>query len=105
MGDRMDLLIPLNQDTMDRHLRLLGSSGGACIYNSDTIKPGQAAEGVQLCPLPVSKLADISRNKIAQNTLAIGAALSMTGVGFQALESVFSRAIPQERTRPSSTRT
>ena len=41
-----------------------------------------------MCPLPVSKLADISRNKIAQNTLAIGAALSMTGIGFQALESV-----------------
>jgi 2-oxoglutarate/2-oxoacid ferredoxin oxidoreductase subunit alpha len=64
MGDRIDLLIPLNQDTMNRHLSLL-SSGGACIYNSDT-------------------------NKIAQNTLAIGAALSMTGVGFQALESVLS---------------
>src|SRR6202161_2405965 len=87
MGDRIDLLIPLTQDTRNRHLSLL-SSGGACIYNSDTIKPGAAAEGVQLCPLPVSKLADISRNKIAQNTLAIGAALSMTGVGFQALESV-----------------
>jgi len=87
MGDRIDLLIPLNQDTMDRHLGLL-TSGGACIYNADTIKPGKPADGVQLCPLPVSKLADISRNKIAQNTLAIGAALSMTGVGFQALESV-----------------
>src|ERR1700688_4583180 len=87
MGDRIDLLIPLNQDTMDRHLSLL-SSGGACIYNADTIKPGKPADGVQLCPLPVSKLADISRNKIAQNTLAIGAALSMAGVGFQALESV-----------------
>src|SRR6202453_159556 len=86
MGDRMDLLIPLNQDTMNRHLSLL-TSGGACIYNSDTTKPGQAAEGVQLCPLPVSKLADISRNKIAQNTLAIGAALSMTGIRFPALEA------------------
>src|ERR1700751_804264 len=87
MGDRIVLLIPLNHDTIDRHLGLL-SSGGACIYNADTIKPGKPADGVQLCPLPVSKLADISRNKIAQNTLAIGAALSMTGIGFQALESV-----------------
>ncbi len=87
MGDRIDLLIALNQDTMDRHLGLL-TAGGACIYNSETIKPGTAAAGVQLCPIPVSKLADISRNKIAQNTLAIGAALSMTGIGFQALESV-----------------
>ena len=88
MGDHMDLLIPLNQDTMDRHLRLL-TAGGACIYNADTIKPGDTAEGVQLCALPVSQLADISRNKVAQNTLALGASLSMMGVGFNVLEGVF----------------
>ena len=87
MGDRIDLLIPLNQDTMDRHLRLLGA-GAACIYNADTIHPGSAAEGVQLCPLPVSKLADITRNKVAQNTLAMGAGLQMMGIGFESLEEV-----------------
>jgi Pyruvate/2-oxoacid:ferredoxin oxidoreductase gamma subunit len=87
MGDRLNLLIPLNQDAMDRHLRLL-TRGAACIYNSDTIKPGVVAEGVALCALPVSKLADITRNKVAQNTLAVGAGLSMMSVGFQALEEV-----------------
>src|SRR5437588_9060242 len=61
MGDRLDLLIPLNQDAMDRHLGLL-REGAACLYNADTIKPGIAAEGVDLCPLPVSELADITRN-------------------------------------------
>ena len=87
MGDRVDLLIPLNQDAMDRHLGLL-TGGAACLYNSDTINPGLAATGVQLCPLPVSKLADVTRNKVAQNTLAVGAGLSMMGIGFQALEQV-----------------
>jgi len=87
MGDRVDLLIPLNQDAMDRHLKLL-TDGAACIYNSDTIKPGGVAKGAHLCPLPVSKLADITRNKVAQNTLAVGAGLSMMGIGFQALEEV-----------------
>jgi len=87
MGDRVDLLIPLNQDSIDRHLRLL-TAGAACIYNADTIKPGEPAEGVQLCPLPVSDLADITRNKVAQNTLAIGAGLNMMGISFQALENV-----------------
>src|SRR5512142_321591 len=53
MGDRLDLLIPLNQDAMDRHLGLL-TERAACLYNSETIKPGIAATGVQLCPLPVS---------------------------------------------------
>jgi 2-oxoglutarate ferredoxin oxidoreductase subunit alpha len=87
MGDRLDLLIPLNQDAMNRHLGLL-TDGAACIYNSETITPGAAAEGAALCPLPVSKLADITRNKVAQNTLAVGAALSMMGIGFQSLEEV-----------------
>jgi 2-oxoglutarate ferredoxin oxidoreductase subunit alpha len=87
MGDRLDLLIPLNQDAMDRHLGLL-RTGAACIYNADTIKPGMAADGTALCPLPVSKLADITRNKVAQNTLAVGAGLNMMGIGFQALEEV-----------------
>ena len=87
MGDRIDLLIPLNQDSMDRHLKLL-TAGAACIYNADTIQPDSAADGVQMCPLPVSELADITRNKVAQNTLAIGAGLHMMGIGFQALEDV-----------------
>jgi 2-oxoglutarate/2-oxoacid ferredoxin oxidoreductase subunit alpha len=87
MGDCIDLLIPLNQDSMNRHLGLL-SAGSACIYNADTIKTGASGNAVQLCPLPVSNLADITRNKVAQNTLAIGAGLNMMGISFQALESV-----------------
>jgi 2-oxoglutarate ferredoxin oxidoreductase subunit alpha len=87
MGDRIDLFIPLNQDSMDRHLKLL-SPGAACLYNADTVQPGRAAEGVQLCALPVAELADITRNKVAQNTIAIGAGLHMMGIGFQSLEDV-----------------
>ena len=105
MGDRLDLLIPLNQDAMDRHLGLL-TEGAACLYNADTIKPGIAAAGVELCPLPVSELADISRNKVAQNTLAVGAGLSMMGIGFQAVEEVlgeqFKKAKPWCRKTPAS---
>ena len=62
-GDTIDLLIPLNQDTMDRHLGLLGP-GSAVVYNGDTVKPGVPADGVQLCPLPVSELTKNSRNKV-----------------------------------------
>src|ERR1700757_221621 len=43
MGDRIDLLIPLNQDSMNRHLGLL-TNGAACLYNADTIQPGSAAD-------------------------------------------------------------
>jgi len=95
MGDRIDLLMSSHQDTMDRHLTLL-TAGAACIYNSDTIKPGSAADGVQLCPLPVSELVDITRNRVAQNTLAIGAGLHMMGIGFAALEEVPPRAVQKK---------
>ena len=86
-GDKIDLLIPLNQDTMDRHLKLMGP-GTAVIYNGDSIQPKDAADGVQLCPLPVKELTNNGRNKLAQNTLALGAALNMIGVGFGPLAEV-----------------
>jgi 2-oxoglutarate ferredoxin oxidoreductase subunit alpha len=86
-GDRLDLLIPLNQDTMDRHLRLLGE-GAAVIYNADSIKPGEPPPGVRFCPLPISQLQHNVRAKVEQNTLAVAASLSMLGVAFQSLEEM-----------------
>src|SRR5499427_3370435 len=44
MGDRHDVLVPLNQDSLDRHLRLMGA-GSRVIFDSDKIKPGTPAEG------------------------------------------------------------
>jgi 2-oxoglutarate ferredoxin oxidoreductase subunit alpha len=49
VGDKIDVFIPLNQDTMDRHLKLL-KAGARAIYDSERVKPGAAAEGVHLCP-------------------------------------------------------
>ncbi len=86
-GDRIDLLIPLNQDSVDRHLKLM-ATGSAVIYNSDTIHPGIPSEGVQMCPLPVQQLSGGSRNQVEQNTLALAAALRMMGVDFEPLESI-----------------
>src|ERR687884_157173 len=43
-GDKLDLLITLNQDTMDRHLGLM-RPGSVVLYNSDKIHPGIPAEG------------------------------------------------------------
>ena len=37
MGDKLDILIPLNQDTMNRHLRLM-QAGTVVLYNTDKIK-------------------------------------------------------------------
>ena len=86
-GDRIDLLIPLNQDSMDRHLGLM-KPGSAVVYNGDTIKPGPRTDGAQLCPLPVNQLSKGSRSKVEQNTLAMAASLKMMGVGFEPLAEI-----------------
>src|SRR6202171_3875455 len=52
MNNRLDMLIPLNQDTMDRHLERM-REGSAVLYDGERVKPGGSAEGVQLCPLPL----------------------------------------------------
>jgi len=69
---------------MDRHLQLMGP-GSWVLYNEDNIKPGEAGDGVQLCPLPVTKLS-VSRNRLSQNTMAVGAASHLLGLDFQVLE-------------------
>ncbi len=84
-GDKFDLLLCLNQDTMNRHLPLMGP-GSRVLFNSDDVQPGQAAEGVQLCPLPVGELTGNSRNKLVQNTVALGAMMHLFGMNFKLLE-------------------
>jgi 2-oxoglutarate ferredoxin oxidoreductase subunit alpha len=86
-GDRLDVLMPLNQDTMDRHLRLM-RSGSAVLYNSDKIKPGSAAAGVQLCPFSVKELAPNIKGDLVQNTIALAAILQLIGVDFKILEEI-----------------
>ena len=83
-GDRLDLLICLNQDTMNRHLGLIGP-GSRVIFNSDTITPGEPDDGVHMCPIPVAEMTDGSRNKVIQNTVALGVIASLLGLDFDVL--------------------
>ena len=83
-GDKLDLLLCLNQDTVDRHVRLMGP-GTRVIYNSDTIKAGEVAQGVLLCPMPVAELTNNNRNSLVQNTVALGVIMSLLGLDFEIL--------------------
>lgn len=88
MGDRHDVLVPLNQDSLDRHLRLM-TAGSRVVYDADRLKPGDAAAGVQLCPMPMKQIC--GANKLAANTAALGAVLQMLGIESEALEAVVAR--------------
>ncbi len=87
-GDRLDMLVCLNQDTMDRHLHLMGD-GTRVLFNGDSITPGETGPGVQLCPMPVGQLTQ-SRNRLVQNTVAVGTMAFLLGLDFDVLEESLS---------------
>ena len=86
-GDKLDMLVTLNQDTMDRHLGLMGS-GSVVLYNEDKIRPGTPTLGVQLCPFSVKELAPSAKGDLVQNTIALAAILNLIGVEFSVLEEI-----------------
>src|SRR5215475_14974440 len=86
-GDKLDILIPLNQDTMNRHLGLM-KTGSVVLYNGDKIKPGEVEAGVQLCPFSVKELAPNVKGDLVQNTIALAAVLQLIGADFALLEDI-----------------
>src|SRR5258705_11140232 len=44
-GDKLDIMIPLNQDTMNRHLGLM-KSGSPVVFKRAKIKPAELTAGV-----------------------------------------------------------
>src|SRR5262249_59618391 len=93
MGDKIDVFIPLNQDTMNRHLHLL-KSGACAIYDKENISPGKAADGVQLCAMPMKELT--KGNKLAVNTAGLGATLQLLGIDSEPLETVIARQVKKK---------
>lgn len=89
-GDKLDLLLCLNQDTMDRHLKHMGP-GTRVVYNSDSIKAGEPGEGVQLCHFPFNELTNNSRNKIMQNTIAVGVIFHLLGLDIEIFADILTK--------------
>ena len=94
-GDGIDLLLCLNQDTMDRHLRILGP-GSRVLYNSDKVQPGEVTDGVLACPMPIAELAADSKNKLIQNTISLGVMMSLIGLEFSVLEEALEMAFKRK---------
>jgi 2-oxoglutarate/2-oxoacid ferredoxin oxidoreductase subunit alpha len=84
-GDGLNVLIALNQDSIERHAPEV-HSGGAIIYNSDKLKldPVLLRDNVLSVPLP---LADLTKpfgrvQPVMQNTVALGALMFLSGIEF-----------------------
>jgi Pyruvate/2-oxoacid:ferredoxin oxidoreductase gamma subunit len=75
-GDNFDLLIALNQDSVDYHIKSINKGAGrGFIFNSDKVKLDVSSlpAGAVAYGLPVGDLtAEFGRNPVMQNTLACG---------------------------------
>ena len=95
-GDHLNVVIALNQDTIERHVPEI-NDGGVVIFNSDKLKCDPSlvkGKNVQVVALP---MAEVTKNVVAkhgpiqpimQNTVAVGAVLALAGLGVESAEDV-----------------
>src|SRR5437773_7764585 len=87
-GDEVNIVIALNQDSIERHAREI-QAGGVLLFNGDTLRcdPVLAPEGARVLPLPFKELTrDMGRLlPVMQNTLAVGALIHLLGLVFEVL--------------------
>jgi 2-oxoglutarate ferredoxin oxidoreductase subunit alpha len=90
-GDQLNLLIALNQDTIERHAREV-QTGGAVLFNSDklTCDVSLLRENVLAAPLPVGTITQAlgKLQPVMQNTVALGAAIFFVGLDFEVITEV-----------------
>src|SRR5712692_1388026 len=98
-GDHLNVLIALNQDSLERHAGEV-EPGGAIIFNVARFNcdPSLVREGVSLVPLPVPKLTE-SLGKIPpvmQNTVALGALLRLIGFDIEVMIEILSETFKKK---------
>ena len=91
-GDLVHALIPLNQDSIERHAREV-EPGGVIIFNSDKLDcdPSLVRDGVTCLGLPVSELTKPFGRipAVMQNSVSLGALLYWLNLDFQVTEEVY----------------
>lgn len=90
-GDRIDLMIALDRNSLEKHLPHV-APGGAIIYNSDDVKAEPERDDIQLCPISYKELSNnTDRKKLMLNICTFGVALNMVGGDLQILEDIITR--------------
>ena len=90
-GEDPDLLIALNQATMDVHMGEI-AEGGAAIYDSETVHAdsSKVRGGVRLLGLPLKKTAQrFSPSSLLRNTVALGVAVRLFNLDPRHIDTAF----------------
>lgn len=96
-GDNLDILVCLNQDTLDRHLKQM-QPGTFVVYDGEKIRPSEVPTDVTLCALPISELSPNPSNKLLVNTVATGAVLRLAGFGIGPLDDAIKKQFARKGT-------
>lgn len=83
--EKLDLLLAMNKETLDLHLKELVPGGGV-IYDPDDIKAEDLhiPEGVKAFPVPLKKIAlEQGKGLITRNTVGMGASFGLVGVDIE----------------------
>ncbi len=93
--DKIDLMIALDEKTLQRHRKEVVSDGGV-IFDSDEIAPDSPnlpPQGVKRYAVPLESIVkELKVPKVVQNTVALGAALGILGYGISQLEDILQEA-------------
>lgn len=88
--DKLDLLVALNEETLEQHKSEL-DPGGGIIFDPSVVKvdPEELkVRGFLVFPIPLVKLAKKYGEMVMQNTVSIGASLALVKYPFEILEKV-----------------
>lgn len=90
-GDHLNLLIALNQDTLERHAPEV-EPGGAVLFNSDKLTLDSSLFERQVLPVPMpvrELLKPLGKTlPVMQNTVSLGAAIFLMGLEFEMMAEV-----------------
>jgi 2-oxoglutarate ferredoxin oxidoreductase subunit alpha len=88
-GEKIDALIALNKETIERHAHEL-NVGGGIIFDPEVC--GEVSAKAKLYPVPFSKiLSELTAESIMVNTVALGASAALLGMDFSFLEDAIKK--------------
>jgi len=95
--ERLDLLLAMNRETLELHLKEVVSGGGV-IYDAENIKMEglNVPKGIKLFNVPLKKLAmEVGKGDITRNTVGVGASLGLVDydieIFYEILREAFAR--------------
>lgn len=97
--DSIDILLALNQETLDLHKNRL-VSGNVLICDSDAVDTGSLTGIKEIIKVPITGIVkELSAEEIMRNTCIVGAFSRSCGIGWDIVESVFKKDLAKDLER------